>query len=75
MNMQELDISNVPLFATIPPDELAKLVTELQHITYPTGAILMREGEPIDALHMLTEGVATFPPTSPPFSIIFSIRK
>src|SRR4051794_35095447 len=57
MNMQELLISNVPLFATIPPDELAQLAIELQQISYPTGTILMREGEPGDGAYIVLSGV------------------
>jgi phosphoserine phosphatase RsbU/P len=54
--MKELLISNIPLFATIPPDELAKLATELQQVTYPAGAILMREGERGDGVYIVLAG-------------------
>jgi sigma-B regulation protein RsbU (phosphoserine phosphatase) len=54
--VNELLISNLPLFAAIPPDERAELVAELQHFTYPTGAILMREGERGDDLYIVLSG-------------------
>src|SRR5205809_971857 len=57
MNIQELPISNVPLFATIPPDELAQLATELQQATYPAGSILMREGERGDGVYIVLSGM------------------
>jgi phosphoserine phosphatase RsbU/P len=50
-------ISNIPLFATIPPDELAELATELQQITYPAGTLLMREGERGDGLYIVLSGM------------------
>src|SRR5688572_13951866 len=54
--MKELLISGVPLFATIPPDELAELATELQQVTYPAGTILMREGERGDGVYIVLAG-------------------
>ena len=33
-------ISNIPLFATIPPDELAQLATELQQVNVTLSAVL-----------------------------------
>ena len=57
MKMKESLISNVPLFATIPPDERAKLASELQQITYPAGTILMREGERGDGVYIVLSGV------------------
>ena len=54
--MQELLISNVPLFATIPPHERAELASELQQISYPAGSILMREGERGDGVYIVLSG-------------------
>src|SRR5215213_3939454 len=54
--MKELLISNTPLFATIPADELAELAGELQQVTYPAGAILMREGDPGDVMYIVLAG-------------------
>jgi sigma-B regulation protein RsbU (phosphoserine phosphatase) len=55
--MNESLLHNVPLFATIPPDELAELATELQQVTYPAGAILMREGERGDGVYIVLSGM------------------
>src|SRR6476620_4629268 len=55
--MNESLISNIPLFATIPPDELAQMAAELQQITYPAGAILMREGEHGDGVYIVLSGM------------------
>src|SRR3954466_1884234 len=49
-------INSIPLFATIPLDELAQLAAELQQITYPAGAILMREGERGDGVYIVLSG-------------------
>jgi sigma-B regulation protein RsbU (phosphoserine phosphatase) len=56
MNMQELLISNVPLFATIPRDELAQLATELEQAIYPAGTLLMREGDRGDGVYIVLSG-------------------
>ena len=55
--LNESLISNIPLFATIPPDELSQLAAELQQITYPAGAILMREGEHGDGVYIVLSGM------------------
>jgi sigma-B regulation protein RsbU (phosphoserine phosphatase) len=55
--MNESLISNIPLFAAIPPDELAQLSNELQQVTYPAGAILMREGERGDGVYIVLSGL------------------
>src|SRR5215207_9519642 len=57
MKMKELLISNVPLFATIPPDERAELAAELEQVTYPAGTILMREGERGDGVYIVLSGM------------------
>jgi phosphoserine phosphatase RsbU/P len=55
--MNESLLHNVPLFATIPPDELAELASELQQVSFPAGAILMREGERGDGVYIVLSGV------------------
>ncbi|MEP7188902.1 MAG: SpoIIE family protein phosphatase [Roseiflexaceae bacterium] len=54
--MKELLISSVPLFATIPPDELAELANELQQVAFPAGAMLMREGDSGDGMYIVLAG-------------------
>jgi serine phosphatase RsbU (regulator of sigma subunit) len=55
--MKELLISNVPLFASIPPDERAALADELQQVAYPAGSLLMREGERGDGVYIILSGM------------------
>src|SRR4249920_3226531 len=55
--MNESLISNIPLFATIPPDELAELARELQQATFPAGTILMREGERGEGVYIVLSGM------------------
>jgi phosphoserine phosphatase RsbU/P len=55
--MNEALITNIPLFAAIPPDELAQLATELEQVTYPAGAILMREGDRGDGVYIVLSGM------------------
>jgi len=55
--MNESLISNIPLFATIPPDELAELASELQQVAFPAGTILMREGERGEGVYIVLSGM------------------
>ena len=55
--MNESLISNIPLFATIPPDELAELASELQQAAFPAGTILMREGERGEGVYIVLSGM------------------
>lgn len=55
--MKELLLRNVPLFAAIPPDELADLAAELQQVKCPAGAILIREGERSDRAYIVLAGL------------------
>ena len=52
---QEL-IAHVPLFATLPPEEIDLLATTLRPATYPAGAILFYEGEHGDRFYVVLDG-------------------
>jgi sigma-B regulation protein RsbU (phosphoserine phosphatase) len=54
--MNESLIRNVPLFATIPSDELATLTSRLRQATYPAGTILMHEGDRGDRFYIVLSG-------------------
>src|SRR5215216_4972551 len=45
MTLKEPQISQVPLFANLPAEEHAYLAATLQQVTYPSGALLFREGD------------------------------
>jgi sigma-B regulation protein RsbU (phosphoserine phosphatase) len=55
--MKELLLRDVPLFAAIPPDELAGVTAHLQQVTCPAGTILMREGERGDRVYIVLSGL------------------
>jgi serine phosphatase RsbU (regulator of sigma subunit) len=57
IRMKERLISSVPLFATIPPNELAQLAAELEQIDCPAGSILVREGAPGDGVYIVLSGM------------------
>ena len=49
-------ISQVPLFATLPRDEIAQLAATLRPLDIPEGALLFREGTAGDLFYILLEG-------------------
>ena len=51
-------VSQLPLFAGLPPDQLARLTPHLHALTLPAGATLMHEGQPAEALYVLVLGTA-----------------
>jgi serine phosphatase RsbU (regulator of sigma subunit) len=55
--MIELLLRNVPLFASIPPDELSSLAAELRQTVCPAGTILIREGERSDRVYIVLSGL------------------
>ena len=52
------DLANIviPLFASIPPDELKRLLASHRQIILPPGTILLREGDRGDSLYIVLEG-------------------
>ncbi len=49
-------LGRVPLFANLAPSELARVRATAIEMTLATGALLMAEGEPGDALYVVLEG-------------------
>jgi len=56
MILKEPQISQVPLFANLPAEEHAYLATTLQQVTYPSGALLFREGDYGEHFYIVLEG-------------------
>lgn len=56
MNQQEDLIRDVPLLARLPEAELRALASRGRVRTYPGGALIFREGDPGDSLHIVIEG-------------------
>src|ERR1700710_2456112 len=51
-----LHIRQIPVGAMLPAPVLRVIAEHLQERTFAKGTRLMRRGEPIDGLHMLTDG-------------------
>lgn len=56
--MKEQLISQVPLFATLPPHEIDHLAATLRPLEFLEGALLFQEGTPGDLFYVLLEGQA-----------------
>ena len=51
-------LRRVPLLAPLPPDALLPLARELEALTFPDGAAVVRQGDPGDAFYLLERGLA-----------------
>ncbi|MEA2750113.1 MAG: hypothetical protein QOI41_4256 [Myxococcales bacterium] len=51
-----LHIRQIPVGAMLPAPVLRVIAAHLRERTFAKGSLLMRSGEPIDGLHMLTDG-------------------
>jgi CRP-like cAMP-binding protein len=51
-----LYLKRSPLLGTLPPPELALVADSMRERSFPKGAALSREGEPLPGLHFVTEG-------------------
>src|SRR5436190_3861819 len=56
MTLKEPLISQVPLFANLPAHEHAYLAATLRQVTYPSGALLFREGDFGEHFYIVLEG-------------------
>jgi serine phosphatase RsbU (regulator of sigma subunit) len=56
MTLNQLQIEQVPLFAALPPEELAYLSATLQASVWPGGTLLFREGDHGDRFYIVLEG-------------------
>ncbi len=54
--MTGADLSSVPLFASLPLEEIRRLETSLRVTTYPAGQVLFVEGQSNDHCFVLLEG-------------------
>lgn len=56
--MDETDISQIPLFASLPPDEIRYLAETLEVLEIPTGTVFLHEDGRDDRFYILMEGQA-----------------
>ena len=49
-------LARIPLFTALPPDELDRLVAELDVVNLNSGDILFREGDPGEHLYVVVSG-------------------
>jgi CRP/FNR family cyclic AMP-dependent transcriptional regulator len=49
-------LGGVPLFAGVPPRELADLATRMRRRTFRRGEVIMHRGDPAGALHVIRSG-------------------
>jgi CRP-like cAMP-binding protein len=49
-------LGGVPLFAAVPPRELADLATRMRRRTFRRGEVIMHRGDPAGALHVIRSG-------------------
>jgi len=56
MRMSEINISQVPLFSSLPSSEIEFLAEALKPVTVEPGVVFIGEGEPGDKFYIITEG-------------------
>lgn len=56
MTLNEPMIGRVPLFATLPPEEIARLAALLREVAFADATVLFREGEYGDRFFIVLEG-------------------
>ena len=49
-------LASVPLFQSFPPQEIKTLISTLEPMSFDSGEVLIRQGEPVDAAYLLLEG-------------------
>jgi serine phosphatase RsbU (regulator of sigma subunit) len=54
--MNEYDLTQIPLFSSLPPSEIEFLTEVLRPITLDPGEVLFSEGEPGDKFYVITDG-------------------
>ena len=54
--MQTRDISTIPLFASLPAEEISHLEATLAALEFPSGEVLLHEGRSDDKFYILLEG-------------------
>jgi CRP-like cAMP-binding protein len=54
----ETALHNVPIFRCVPPDSLSQLIEQSSLVGIPSGKVIVREGEPGDAIYIIIYGTA-----------------
>lgn len=54
--MTEINLSNIPLFSTLSPDDIENLAKVFQPVDLDAGETLFYEGDPGDKFYLITEG-------------------
>ena len=54
--MKAISLGQLPLFASLPPDELRQLEDSLRQVDFPPGTVIFHEGDPGDCLYLILEG-------------------
>lgn len=54
--MTEINLSSIPMFSTLSPDDIENLEKVFQPITLDAGEILFNEGDPGDTFYLVTAG-------------------
>lgn len=53
---RESVVQDLPLLEFLPPEARAEVLHRFEPVTYPFGAEIVREGETVDALHVVVDG-------------------
>jgi branched-chain amino acid transport system substrate-binding protein len=56
--LEDLKLLEIPLFSGLDRINLAKLIPELERVSYQTGEILFNQGDPGDSLFIIIDGIA-----------------
>ncbi len=54
--MKTLSLGQLPLFASLPPEELQQLEDSMRKVVYAPGEVLFHEGDPGDRLYLILDG-------------------
>jgi CRP/FNR family cyclic AMP-dependent transcriptional regulator len=60
MSNEIQELRNVPLFSTMDDNEIAGILAIMDENSFAPGQVIMREGEPGDYFHVITEGNVEF---------------
>ena len=63
-----LHLRQIPVAALLPPPVLRKIAGALRPRTFEDGAIVLRQGAPLDAMYLLTDGTLHLDKDGRPFS-------
>lgn len=63
-------LRSIPVAALLPPPVLKVIASYLRECSFPAGSLVMREGEPIEGLQLLTEGRLSLVRKGKPFGAL-----